>query len=128
MNIFPKLIGCGGGTAIGARFDISFYGQWVWSLKDHIDKFFIQLFQPSYLLSIENPKILQVQQYDASESLPDIENPSDAASVLLAEDSNYLLGWGILRRMMRDDDYRTSVLLEFKNIQSNIMSSQIKTD
>jgi hypothetical protein len=122
------LIGCGGGTAIGSRFDVSFYGQWVWSLKNHIDKFFIQLFQPAYLLNSENQEKLQIQQYDASEDLPVVENPYDAASVLIAEESNYLLGWGILRRMMRDSNYRTSVLLEFKNIQSNMMFTQIKTD
>jgi len=109
------LICCGGGTAIGTRFDISFYGNWVWNLKDHIDQFFMGLFHLEYLKNLDrNGGDFQLKQYDASENLPELEDPSEAANVLIAENSDYLLGWGILRRMMRDDVYRSAVLSEME--------------
>ena len=87
----------------------------MWHLKDHIDRFFIRLFQPENLANWKSiDGNFQIKQYDAFENLPDLKDPSAAADVILSENSDYLLGWGILRRMMRDDVYRGSVLVEIE--------------
>lgn len=40
---------CGDGKALGFKFGISFYGKWVWEMKDFIDISFMVLFAPENL-------------------------------------------------------------------------------
>ena len=37
----------GDGYSIGSKYGISFYGKWVWNLKDYIDIGFLDLFNPN---------------------------------------------------------------------------------
>ena len=37
----------GDGYCIGSKYGISFYGKWVWNLKDYIDVGFLNLFHPN---------------------------------------------------------------------------------
>ena len=39
----------GDGKAIGTKFGIAFAGNWVWKMKDHIDRSFMKLFAPENL-------------------------------------------------------------------------------
>lgn len=39
----------GDGRSIGSKFGISFYGKWVWHMKDFIDQSFMKLFDPNNL-------------------------------------------------------------------------------
>ena len=46
---FLALLMTGDGKAIGTKFGIAFAGQWVWKMKDHIDRSFMKLFAPENL-------------------------------------------------------------------------------
>lgn len=46
---FLALLMTGDERAMGSKFGISFYGKWVWNMKDYIDMSFMQLFDPHNL-------------------------------------------------------------------------------
>lgn len=46
---FLSLMMTGDGMCIGAKHGITFFGKWVWELKDYIDMSFMNLFNPKYL-------------------------------------------------------------------------------
>jgi len=46
---FLALMMTGDEMAIGSKFGISFYGRWVWKMKDFIDISFMVLFAPENL-------------------------------------------------------------------------------
>ena len=108
--LFSQLIGCGDGTALGIRWGLPFYGEWVWDLKNKIDVMFMDLFRPSLLpdpsLADEAPV-----QYDSLVALPEApENEGVAVERLLEEGKgDFALCWSILRRMMRDGEYKERV-------------------
>mmetsp|Transcript_51091 Transcript_51091/g.59684 ORF Transcript_51091/g.59684 Transcript_51091/m.59684 type:complete len:591 (-) Transcript_51091:25-1797(-) len=128
---FLKLIMCGDGTALGFRFGISLYGKWVWHLKDHIDRMFMNLFRAENL-PVVNDELQQLDrnkdgngskhanvQYDDASKLqqaPPIA-ATEAALLLKRTDDNvnYEDAWKVLRDMMADDNYRICVLDEISN-------------
>jgi NADH dehydrogenase FAD-containing subunit len=116
---FLKLLVCGREKAIGFRFGLAFHGHWVWKLKDHIDRTFMDLFDVSKLASPSGDS-LDTSQYDAiaSDQEPPPLTPEDGAFLLQRSDDDvdYMLAWKVLRTMARMPDYRDKVvaLLESK--------------
>lgn len=54
----------GDGKAIGTKFGIAFAGQWVWKMKDHIDRSFMKLFAPENLYeTYDYSKTFQQQKH-----------------------------------------------------------------
>jgi len=49
QTAFIALMMTGDRSCIGSRFGMTFVGDWVWELKDHIDYGFMDLFNPAYL-------------------------------------------------------------------------------
>ena len=62
---FLSLLMTGDGKSIGSKFGISFYGKWVWKMKDLIDMSFMNLFNPNYLWDNykNNGTLTQVDNY-----------------------------------------------------------------
>jgi len=110
---FLKLIMCGDGTALGFRFGIPIYGNWVWKLKDHIDTMFIDLFNVNKLPNKYNEEEgIDTAQYDAYEAPTEQIRVEDAAKLLLRRDDNvdYQTAWSVIREMNTDELYRKEVL------------------
>jgi len=120
---FLKLIMCGDGTALGFRFGIPLYGTWVWNLKDHIDRKFMDLFDVKNLpvLTKEDGKddgndcysnSYDTSQYDAVVEKPPQLDAEHAGKLLLRtdDDVDFQAAWNVLRDMMFDDEYKSDVL------------------
>ena len=113
---FLKLINIGDGTALGFRFNMYFYGNWVWLLKDSIDRKFINLFLEEYLIedknNNENDDDVAVRQFDdASEDGNETKlDVKDAANMLISNDiDNYHIPWKIIKDMIDDKEYASNV-------------------
>ena len=139
---FLKLIMAGDGTALGFRFGIPLYGKWVWQLKDHIDRMFMDLFDVRHLpkckasssdvvddqvveagnsaadMSTRRPKSYETSQYDAIIERPPPMNAVDAAKLLVRTDDDveFHLAWNVLRDMMADENYMSEVLNDISGI------------
>ena len=122
---FLKLLVCGDEKALGFRFGLALYGSWVWKLKDHIDRSFMDLFDVSKIKEVkeagEQPGKYDTSQYDAIDDteVPPL-NTADAAKLLQRQDDgvDYMLAWRTLRAMARNDDYRDSVLTHIHEEQN----------
>jgi len=131
QNDFLKLLACGDDKALGFRFGLALYGEWVWRLKDHIDQNFMNLFREEHLPPKPRRREQQAKpaesdgdekenytydtsQYDAMEELDKLPPlaPEDAADLLQRDDDDvdYLDAWRTLRAMARDPSYRDSVV------------------
>ena len=112
---FLKLLMAGDGTALGFRFGLPLYGKWVWLLKDNIDVMFMDLFQAENLPVLDESKKgdkLDNSQYDAAKDDKPRLEPEEAAELLLRtdDDVDFQAAWGVLRSMMKDDEYKNNVL------------------
>ena len=112
---FLKLLMAGDGTALGFRFGLALYGKWVWLLKDNIDVMFMDLFQVENLPVLDESKKgdrLDTSQYDAAQDNKPRLEPKEAAELLLRtdDDVDFQAAWGVLRSMMKDDEYKSKVL------------------
>lgn len=122
---FLKLLMCGDGTALGFRFGIPFYGKWVWELKNHIDRMFMDLFDVAILPERANEEEkgddnldghrrsnFDTSQYDSFEAAKERMNAEYAGQYLLRQDNevDFQTAWRILREMMSDEEYMEEVL------------------
>jgi selenide,water dikinase len=118
---FLKLLVTGDGRALGFRFGLPLYGKWVFELKDHIDKTFMQLFQVDGLP--DRSKITRgeydTSEYDAATANSTPPDPREAAVLLQRTDDHvdYQEAWRVLRAMAQDAEYRQAVLEEVENTQ-----------
>ncbi|KAL7537342.1 hypothetical protein ACHAXR_007752 [Thalassiosira sp. AJA248-18] len=118
QNEFLKLLMCGDGTALGFRFGVPLYGKWVWELKDHIDRMFMDLFDVKNLPTYNNGKEdssnveYDTSQYDTYEAKKERMKAEDAAKLLLRTDDDveFQKAWSVLREMMADEKYKDEVL------------------
>ena len=113
---FLKLLMAGDGTALGFRFGLPLFGKWVWLLKDNIDVMFMDLFQAKNLPVLDGSKAgdkLDTSQYDAAEDTKPRLDPKEAADLLLRtdDDVDFQAAWSVLRNMMKDEEYKNSVLV-----------------
>ena len=106
-----QLVGCGDRTALGIRWGLPFYGKWVWDLKNKIDVMFMDLFRPSLLPDLSSSLGDEgLAQYDSVVDLPEPPESEEVAVKKLGEKTgDYALCWAILRRMMRDEEYKERV-------------------
>lgn len=110
---FLKLLVCGNRKALGFRFGLALHGEWVWQLKDHIDRKFMDLFDVKKLPKTRAGKgQYDTSQYDAQDDQEEVLMDAEEAAQLLQRESDvdYMVAWRTLRRMARDEDYRDSVL------------------
>ncbi|KAL7469478.1 hypothetical protein ACHAXS_009745 [Conticribra weissflogii] len=120
---FLKLLMCGDGTALGFRFGIPLYGKWVWKLKDHIDRKFMDLFDVKKLPVLRNndgkndgndcnSKPYDTSQYDEVVEKPPRLDAKHAGKLLLRtdDDVDFQSAWNVLREMMIDERYKSDVL------------------
>ena len=121
---FLKLLMCGDGYALGFRFGIPFYGMWVWELKNHIDRMFMDLFDVTILservANVEGDGNLisvgktsaDTSQYDAFVTSTERMHAETAGQYLLRRDNyvDFQTAWRVLREMMTDDEYKEEVL------------------
>jgi len=102
---FLKLINCGDGTALGFRFGLPLRGNWVWELKDKIDKMFMELFREDNLPDLSKEDIereyasAQYDEYTRDSKRP---SPEEGCQLILRGDENvdFQHAWGVLREMM----------------------------
>jgi hypothetical protein len=121
----------GDGRALGSKFGISFYGKWVWLMKDFIDVSFMQLFAPQKLFvdyenrGTEEP-IENFQLFDEStEATKTIieeckkkvaEMDVKTAGEIFgcdADEEDFHLRFQILTRMNTDEEFREGVIANF---------------
>mmetsp|Transcript_18103 Transcript_18103/g.30909 ORF Transcript_18103/g.30909 Transcript_18103/m.30909 type:complete len:262 (-) Transcript_18103:103-888(-) len=129
---FLALLMTGDERAIGSKFGISFFGKWVWRMKDYIDVSFMQLFDPNNLFEDYKNKgtakpIDNFQLFDEStESTKAIieeckkkayeMEPEVAAEILGCdpEEEDFHQRLQILTRMHFETDFREGVVNNFK--------------
>merc|ERR1719253_42327 len=116
---FLKLLMAGDGTALGFRFGLPLRGKWVWELKDHIDRTFVDAFRvPAEPLpeagaaTDDGPDAAQFDAVVDDERRGTRTEPEDAAALLRRTDDavDFRAAWSVLRAMMRDGEYRAAVL------------------
>lgn len=109
---FLKLIGCGDGTAVGFRFGFAMQGKWVWKMKDHIDRTFMDLFAEEKLPTLSKVEDNGTLQYGHREKCDSEILPCKAGTLLLRTDDNvdYKMASKILQHMKDSDEYRKAVL------------------
>ena len=115
---FLKILACGDGTALGFRFGIPFYGTWVWRLKDHIDRTFMDLFDAKLLPTCDDEGLREgetkydASQYDDAAERPPPLPPMEAGELLSRtdDDVDFRRAWDVLRDMMANDEYKAEVL------------------
>ena len=112
QNDFLKLFMLGDGLAVGFRFGIPLFGRWVWRLKDHIDRSFIDIFKVSNLPGPGDG--IDTTQFDDGLGMSDVSQlmPAEALQELKRTDDgvDFEKNWAILRRMMSDELFREKVL------------------
>ncbi|GKY97460.1 hypothetical protein MPSEU_000704400 [Mayamaea pseudoterrestris] len=115
---FWKLLVCGEETAIGFRFGIAIQGHWVWQLKNHIDRQFMQQFDVDNLPPPTEASLDMSQYDDVSDMLPTLQlNPAHDAELIQRNDDgvDFLQAWAVLRAMAKDSGYRDSVISNIKS-------------
>lgn len=119
---FLSLVMTGDGNSIGSRNGISFYGEWVWKLKDYIDGSFMKLFDAHYLFKdykkngtkypLPNFALFDDADEDQKAEIERLRNianamsPADAAQKLASSevgDNQFQERWQILQRMTREE-------------------------
>jgi selenide, water dikinase len=110
---FLKLLMHGDETAHGFRFGLGLKGAWVWKMKDHIDRMFMDLFKEDNLPDLSGSKELDTSQFDSGDVINvDDVGIDEAARELMRIDGdvNYMRNWGILRKMIGNDEFKSSVI------------------
>ena len=118
---FLKLLMHGDETAHGFRFGLGLKGPWVWKMKDHIDQMFMDLFKEENLPDLSQEKELDTSQFDSKDVINvDGVDVDEAARELMRSDDgvDYLRNWGILRKMIGNDDFRSSVVASIDAMRS----------
>lgn len=124
---FLSLLMTGDGRSIGSKFGISFYGTWVWRMKDYIDMSFMNLFNPNYLWNDYQNKGTseQIEDYPVLISPADEDKMKQHVDQMSVEDAGQILGCSadeeefherlaILTRMHFDEGFRDGVVRNFK--------------
>eukprot|EP00055_Hartaetosiga_balthica_P014182 m.76502 g.76502 ORF g.76502 m.76502 type:complete len:156 (-) comp8516_c1_seq9:457-924(-) len=100
---FLKLLILGNGSAIGAKWGIAFHGQWVWKLKDYIDRAWM------YLFGHEHPYPDELKKEGQEKSRP--PTVDEAVSILLnSESEDYKSPLVVLDAMRDDEELRKAVI------------------
>jgi selenide,water dikinase len=117
-----KFLNCGDGTAMGFAFGLVLRGEWVYEVKQAMDRrHFLSLTGGSGSSTANPDGILQddftyrcnTDVFQQIVLLP----PADAAKLLTQINvDNYQEAWAILERMSLDKDYRDGVMKEYNRI------------
>ena len=82
-------------------------------MKDHIDRMFMDLFKEDNLPDLSGSKELDTSQFDSGDVINvDDVGIDEAARELMRIDGdvNYMRNWGILRKMIGNDEFKSSVI------------------
>jgi hypothetical protein len=119
-----KFLNCGDGTAMGFAFGLVLRGEWVYEVKQAMDRrHFLSLTGGSGSSAANPDGILQddftyrcnTDVFQQIVLLP----PADAAKLLTQINvDNYQEAWAILERMSLDKDYRDGVMKEYNRIHA----------
>jgi len=119
---FLKLINFSDGTAVGAKFGLTFYGKWVWEMKDHIDRSFMELFyeenlRQSDIIQNETQKDLEAKKMqDAVKNSCDIAGiKKDIDNLKEDLDSEFHSKLDIIKRMETDLEYRKMIVSAYQD-------------
>jgi hypothetical protein len=128
---FLALMMTGDGRAVGSKFGISFYGKWVWKMKDFIDISFMVLFDPENLFKdyktkkyaepIDNFQLFDESTKETKEIIEDCKKKVETmdaktAGELLAcdpDEEDFHMRLQILTRMHWEEEWRNEVVKNF---------------
>ena len=129
---FLALMMTGDERAIGFKFGITFYGKWVWKMKDFIDISFMVLFDPNNLFKdyatkkyaepIEDYQLFDESTKETKDIIEECKKkaaelgPEKAAEMLACdpEQEDFHMNLQILTRMHWEEDFRNEVCKNFK--------------
>jgi len=116
---YLKLIGLGNGYAVGSKFGITFYGKWVWNLKDHIDRSFMNLFSPEYLFGAKPISIESQNEFEKVKTKSDRKDQVPIADDIIkrdiknlhqTNDEEYMSKLQIIKKMTDNEIYRQKIV------------------
>eukprot|EP01016_Furgasonia_blochmanni_P026858 TRINITY_DN2840_c0_g1_i6.p1 TRINITY_DN2840_c0_g1~~TRINITY_DN2840_c0_g1_i6.p1 ORF type:complete len:305 (-),score=48.25 TRINITY_DN2840_c0_g1_i6:140-1054(-) len=123
---FLSLMTIGDGRSLGGKFGVSFCSRWTWFMKDHLDKSFMNMFDPNRLFKRWDQKGCLRREREEIVDLKENEEKAvakeaaarmravEAAELMKPDsednDTEYRIRIAILDRMNAEEDFRDEVV------------------